>query len=64
MKNYKEIEQEIDEHFSTLRKAHNETIAMVKTAVERLTETNKEIAELEKTRDELTKKVEAKNVNK
>lgn len=64
MKNFKEIEREIEERFSTLKKYHNEAMAMIKTAVERLAETNKEIAELEKTKDELTKKVESKNVNK
>ena len=63
MKNFKEMEREIDGHISKIRKAHAEAKAMIKTTVERLKETNKEIAELEKKRDELKTKLEAKNVN-
>ena len=62
MKNFKEIEREIEERFSILKKNHDEAMAMIKTAVERLTETSKEVAELEKKRDELKAKVEVKNV--
>ena len=62
MKNFKEIEREIEERFSILKKNHDEAIVTIKTATERLTETFKEIAELEKKRDELKAKVEVKNV--
>ena len=62
MKNFKEIVREIEERFSILKKNHDEAMAMIKTAVERLTETSKEVAELEKKRDELKAKVEVKNV--
>ena len=64
MKNFKDIEREIDGHFSKVRKAHGEAKMMIKTTVERLEETHKEIAELEKKRDELKTKLEARNVNK
>ena len=63
MRNFKEIEHEINEHLSNLNKHHSETIAMVEAAVERLSETRKEIEELEKTRNELKKKIEEKNAH-
>ena len=62
MKNFKEIEREISEHLSSINENYSEAMAMIKTATERLTETYKEIAELEKKRDELKAKVEVKNV--
>ena len=63
MRNFRKIEREIDDHLSKIRKAHSEAKMMIKTTVERLEETNKEIAELEKKRDELRKKMEARNAH-
>ena len=63
MRNFRKIEREIDDHLSKMRKAHSEAKMMIKATVERLEETNKEIAELEKKRDELRKKMEARNAH-
>ena len=63
MKNFRDMEKEIDGHFNKVRKAHVEAKAMIKTTIKRLTETYKEIEELEKKRDELKTKLEARNAH-
>ena len=53
----------VKNYFSKIKKAHSEAKAMIKTTMERLEETHKEIAELEKKRNELKEKLEAKNAH-
>ena len=63
MKNFKEVEKEIDGHFNKVRKAHAEAKTAIKSTMERLTATYAEIAELEKKRNELKEKLEARNAH-
>ena len=62
--NLKEIGVEISKYFSSVKEVQISLETSVKTGTERLEETYKKIAELEKTRDELIKKIEVKNANK
>ena len=62
--NLKEIGIEVSKYFSSVKQKEISIKKTIKEGIERLEETYKKIAELEKTRDELIKKVEAKNASK
>ena len=62
--NLKEINVEISKYFTSVKEMEVSIKKTIKEGIERLEETHKKIAELEKTRDELKNKLEAKNVNK
>ena len=62
--NLKEINTEISKYFSSVKQKETSIKKYIKESIERLEETYKKIAELEKTRDELKNKLETKNVSK
>ena len=62
--NLKEIGVEISKYFSSVKQKETSIKKTIKEGMERLEETYKKIAELEKTRDNLIKELEAKNASK
>ena len=63
MKNLRNISKEINGHFETIRKQNSKAKETIKTSIERLTATYTEIETLEKKRNELKEKLEAKNAH-
>lgn len=63
MKNLNNISKEINRHFETIRKQNATVKGAIKSTIERLTATYAEIETLEKKRDELKEKLEARNAH-